>query len=104
MACLLQQRPVREGPCRLKQCESVLAEESVLMQFSFISFHKRKLDQYLGDVKANVLRRLVISVNSQPSAPANYYITHTTSTSPYGLCHALRNYPSPGDDLMCGCK
>lgn len=45
------------------------------MQFSFISFHKRKLDQYLGDVKANVLRRLVISVNSQPSAPATTLLT-----------------------------
>lgn len=25
------------------------------MQFSFISFHKHKLDQHGGDVKANVL-------------------------------------------------
>lgn len=31
------------------------------MQFSVISFHKHKLDQHLGDVKANVSGLLVIS-------------------------------------------
>lgn len=47
---MMQHVPGRRG----STCESLLAEESVLMQFSFISFHKHKLDQHVGDVKANV--------------------------------------------------
>lgn len=72
------------------------------MQFSFISFHKRKLDQLVGDVKANVFGLLGDFPLNSASAPANYYITHTTSTSHYASCHALTNDPTPGHDLMCG--
>lgn len=74
------------------------------MQFSFISFHKHKLDQHLGDVKANVFGLLVIS----PELSLGSGLT-TTLLTPLPLpittaCHVLMNDPTPGDDLMCGCE
>lgn len=74
------------------------------MQFPFISFHKRKLDQHLGDVKANVLGLLVISPEPRPRLRLNYCITHTTSTSHYAVCHVHSDELPPGGDLRGGCE